>query len=346
MSELWPIGLRDCLRFRGSTLKLGKLAPESQRQAFRCRDRMTVVGVSGGRTSAMMAALTVPYGECLLSFQNTGLEHPGTYDFLQELEGALHVPITWLEYVKPARKGAPPREARFRYVDYKTADRSGGPFEQLLEALAEYRETKGEPPVAPWARSRICTAYLKIRTQERWEQTLRLRDRPVRFAGLRADEPERVARLKPPSRAPLSDAGITKNDVLAFWKNQAFDLGVEENQGNCTGCFLKDQGDLARVMNEPESQSHVWERMEARYPMFGGAGFRGYAALRSEGPIRVKVEADLKAGTTPENDGSVTAYRFKFIVIGERKRLAGLKAEFSCNCEGAETIAGFEADDE
>lgn len=339
----WPEGLRDCLRFTGSTLKLSKWAPESRRQAFKSpSDRGVIVGVSGGRTSAMMAALTVPYGECMLSFQNTGLEHPGTYDFLRELEQALRVVITWLEFVKPAKKGAPPREARFRVVNYKTADRSGGPFEQMLETLAEYRETKGLAPVAPWARSRICTAYLKIRTQERWEQTLHYRYPPVRLVGLRADEPERVAKMKAPARAPLSEAGITKNDVLLFWKQQSFDLGIEENQGNCTGCFLKDQGDLARVMGQPESLAHIWERMEAKYPSFGGANFRGYASLRAEGPIRLKIEASLKAGSTPENDGSVTPYRFKFIVIGERKRLAGLTPAFSCNCEGAETIAALD----
>ncbi len=326
-------------------LKLGKWA--SLRPFFRTPGPV-VVGVSGGRTSALMAALTVGWGEAHLCFQNTGLEHPGTYDFLNELAGALGQRITWLEYVKPERKGAPPREARFREVDYKTADRSGGPFEQLMEALAEYRETKGEKPIAPWARSRICTAYLKIRTQDRWEKTLGYGSPLPKFAGLRADEPARVARLMktPLTSAPLSAAGITKNDVLVFWKMQSFDLGIREEQGNCTGCFLKDQSDLARVMAEPESLAHVWERMEEKYHSFGGANFHGYAELRAEKPQRLRIEAALRAGETPVNDGSMTPRRFHFVVIQERKRLEGLKPAFSCNCEGAETIAELEGEEE
>lgn len=341
--ELIGMGLlsRSSLRHYESKLKLGKWAALTPH--FRTKGPV-LVGVSGGRTSAMMAALTVGWGEAFLCFQNTGLEHPGTYDFLKELEGALGQKITWLEYVKPERKGAPPREARFRVVDYKTADRSGGPFEQMMEALAEFREAKGEAPVAPWARSRICTAYLKMRTQDRWERTLGYAKPIPKFAGLRADEPERVERLKktPISSAPLAAAGITKTDVLAFWKMQSFDLGIREEQGNCTGCFLKDQSDLARVMNEPESLLSVWDRMERRYDSFGGANFMGYAKLASEAPLRSKIESALKAGQTPINDGSMEPRRFHFVVIQERKRLEGKRPSFSCNCEGAETLAALE----
>lgn len=332
---------RKSLRHEGSSLKLGRWAGLA---SFFRTDAPVIVGVSGGRTSAMMAALTVGWGEAHLCFQNTGLEHPGTYDFLRELGHALGQPITWLEYVKPERRGAPPRDARFRVVNYATADRSGGPFEQMMEALAEYRETKGEEPVAPWARSRICTAYLKIRTQDRWEQTLGYRAPLVKFAGLRADEPERVERLRKTKNtlAPLAEAGITKSDVLAFWKCQGFDLGIREDQGNCTGCFLKDQSDLARVLNEPESQIGVWERMASKYDSFGGSRFFGYAELAAEGPQRLRIEAALRTGTQPVNDGSMDPRRFHFVVIQERKRLAGKKPAFSCNCEGAETIAELE----
>lgn len=63
-------------------------------------------GISGGRTSAMMAALLGP--EVTLCFENTGREHPKTYDFLHELDGALGGRIVWLEFRKPRIKGAPP----------------------------------------------------------------------------------------------------------------------------------------------------------------------------------------------------------------------------------------------
>lgn len=329
--------------FKKSGIKLGKW--DSLREHFKTEGPV-VVGTSGGRTSAMMAALTVGWGKALLTFQNTGVEHPGTYDFLHELEKALGQPIVWLEYVKPKQKGGRPSTSSFRIVDYKTADRSGGPFEAMMETLAEFRATKGLGPISPWPRSRLCTAYMKLRVQTQWLASLGLEGKVPRFAGLRADEPERVARLQkqPGAFAPLASAGITKNDVLAFWKMQSFDLGIREEQGNCTGCFLKDQSDLARVMTEPTSLLPFWEGLEVKYPMFGGRDFRGYKSLASEAPLRLQIEAALKAGTEPVNDGSMEPRRFKFVVIQERKRIQGLKPSFSCNCEGAETIAAMDDD--
>lgn len=331
----------------------------------------------------------------LLSFQNTGLEHPGTYDFLAELGSALRTRaldpgrwasthhlfagrdrpvvgaisggrtsammgalmggghLTWLEYRPPLRRGAPPKEARVAVVDYKTADRSGGPFEALLEALNAFRDVKGRPPIAPWWRGRLCTAYLKFKTQTAWLKSRRWK-RYETFVGLRADEPERVERLKKSrdfgkdktARAPLCDAGIVKADVMEFWSGQPFDLGIREDQGNCTACFLKDEADLARVLQEPETQAEIWERMAARWPRFGGRKFRGYAALREEGPIRLWIEEELRAGRTPRWDGQLEANRFRLVVIQERRRLRNQKTPFSCACEGAETLAGMDEEAE
>lgn len=122
------------------------------------------------------------------------------------------------------------------------------------------------------------------------------------FVGLRADEPNRVAKLAPRStqretfRMPLAAAGITKADVLAFWGAQDFDLDIEERQGNCTGCFLKSEGDLARVLAEPETDAAWWVRMAERYPNFGGKRFPGYAQLRREAPVRLAIESAFRGG--------------------------------------------------
>ena len=66
--------------------------------------------------------------------------------------------------------------------------------------------------------------------------------------GLRADEPGRVreARRRTKSRKdawdavlPLADANVTQRDVLTFWREQDFDLGLKNFEGNCDGCFQK-----------------------------------------------------------------------------------------------------------
>jgi hypothetical protein len=226
-------------------------------------------------------------------------------------------------------------------VNYRTADRSGAPFSDFLEALAEYRATKGEPPIAPWVRQRICTSYLKHKVKEHYITSLGI-DAYDNLVGLRADEPERVHRLKAADtqakvfRTPLATAWIVKADVLAFWKRQAFDLQIEENQGNCTGCFLEDQSDLARVLQEPATDAAWWASLEAKYDRFGGRDFVGYDALRAEGATRLAIEAALRAGRDPVDDKTLSARRFRLVVIQERKRLRGENAGFACMCEASQ----------
>jgi 3'-phosphoadenosine 5'-phosphosulfate sulfotransferase (PAPS reductase)/FAD synthetase len=329
-------------------LRLGEY--ERFRQQFATvPGRPRIAGISGGRTSALMAALLDE--QATLCFQNTGKEHAETYVFLAKLEEALERPITWLEFRKPAKKGARPCEARFEIVNFRTANRTGKPFEDMLETLAEFRATKDKGPIAPWWRSRVCTVYMKTRLQRAWTQEMGFTtwDECV---GLRADEPSRVAKLQVgvprviKRMAPLSDAGINKADVDRFWKSQDFDLAIEPFEGNCTGCFLKDQSDLSRAMAASPVDLRWWAKQEARWPQFGGKNFYGYKALAAEAPIRAQIEQRLRAAEAPENDGSVTPERFKLVVVQERKRLAGQLAAFSCSCEGADTMAELDEDEE
>lgn len=296
----------------------------------------SVAGISGGRTSAMMAALLDP--RVILTFQNTGREINRTLDYLNELDLALGKRIVWLEFRPPIRKGAPPREFTFAIVDYKTADRSGGPFEAFMQALADYRATKGLPPVTPWARQRLCTSYMKQKVQEHYVDSLGL-DPLDSYVGLRADEPGRVHRMVARNtqsvtfRTPLYTAGITKADVMEFWSKQAFDLNLPEHLGNCVGCFLKDQADLSRAMSHPEADAPWWIAMENRYKDFGGRNFAGYAQLTREGPVRMQIESALRRGDEPANDGTLHPKRFRLVVLQERRRIADGPTPFSCSCE-------------
>lgn len=329
-------------------LQLGKYA-RMRDQFASVPGRPRVAGISGGRTSGLMAALLDE--KALLCFQNTGKEHAETYVFLMKLEDALERRITWLEFRKPAKRGGRPCESRFEIVNFKTANRTGRPFEEMLETLAEFRATKNKGPIAPWWRSRVCTVYMKTRLQRAWTESMGFTSWDE-CVGLRADEPSRVAKLQVgvpraiQRMAPLSDAGITKEDVNAFWRTQAFDLNIEPFEGNCTGCFLKDQSDLARAMAADPDDQRWWVAMEQTWPQFGGKNFYGYAALAAEAPVRLQIEQALRDRAVPENDGSLTPERFRLVVIQERKRLAGELAAFSCNCEGADAMAELDEDQE
>lgn len=329
---------------------------EHLKLAFRI-DGTAFAGISGGRTSGMMAALLDP-GVTLL-FENTGREHKGTYEFLRNLDDALGKRIVWLEYVKPKTKGAAPKEAQFRIVDYDTADRSGGPFLAFMETLTEYRAMhKGLPPTVPWPGARLCTAQMKHKTGERYIKSLGIKEYTM-AVGLRADEPTRISSLMRQASqdrdfvCPLFDAKIIKADVMSFWSQQSFDLNIQEYQGNCDGCFLKDQADLSRALGEM-SDPEFWFLLEMTYPRFGGTEFAGYRRLRGEYELRLelsdlltawirngsqKKEIEARALLAFDDAKTQSAFgtpkRFLNVIRQEYRRcVEGTKA-ISCSCEAS-----------
>jgi hypothetical protein len=88
--------------------------------------------------------------------------------------------------------------------------------------------------------------------------------------GLRADEMSRVKRALGPQRdrwtnaTPLATAGVTKSDVLGFWRAQPFDLRVAGPwEGNCDGCFLKSRASIMRMLRDHSDRMKWWADMEA-----------------------------------------------------------------------------------
>lgn len=205
-----------------------------------------VVAFSGGRTSAFMlrrildAKGGVLPERSFVIFANTGLEHPGTLRFVQEVALNWGVDIHWLEY-------RPPRH--FVRVDYDSAARNGEPFSALIA-------TKN---ALPNGRMRFCTQELKIRTIQRYCREVLMLTEWQDIVGLRFDEPRRVSNLAnwPGERdvyAPMFHAQHTNDDVMAYWKSSPFDLVIPSWAGNCVGCFQKRESTLRQVaISEPQS---------------------------------------------------------------------------------------------
>ncbi len=300
----------------------------------------TFAGISGGRTSAVIAACSDP--RITLLFENTGREKSATYDYLEELDIALGRRIIWLEYRKPLVYGDEPKHARFEVVSYKTANRTGQPFIDFMETLAEYRAIhKGLSPTSPWKKARICTAQMKHKTGERYIASLGIKEFMM-FVGLRADEPDRVSDLmrqetnKISFRCPLFDLGIEKAQVLKFWAQQPFDLKLEAYQGNCDGCWLKDQASLSRIMNEiPDPE--FWYAMEEKYPRFGGAYRRSYRFLANEFDVRKAIEQKLIANKPTDEFISKfqTKRRYLAVLKEEKDRIQYGPENISCACESS-----------
>lgn len=232
-----------------------------------------VVSFSGGRTSAFMLrnildahAGSLP-SDVHVCFQNTGLEHPATYAFIERVGREWRVPITWLEYCTVDGKHA------FKSVTPSTASRRGDPFTALI-LKKQYLPN----PV-----TRFCTVELKIRTLRRFVVSLGWDDY-TNCIGLRADEPRRVAKMRGDVKAedvrmPIAEAGHTIKDVLSFWSASPFDLelpGGTNAWGNCMGCFLKGPHKLQRLMAEDPDKFTWWEEAEkmALNTASSGARFR------------------------------------------------------------------------
>lgn len=251
-----------------------------------------VLSVSFGRSSMrMLRGVLDAHGGRLppdvhALFTNTGEEAPGTLDFGDECASRWDVDITWAE----RRRHAP---GRFVEVTYETASRAGEPFDELID----------ERRAVPNAFMRFCTQELKIEVMRRYMRAQGY-THWTNVVGLRADEARRVASLRAHPEdewdiaCPLYDAGVTKADVVAFWKAQPFDLGIEPWDGNCTDCFLKS---VAQRYRRAEDHPEVTARWAAREVRTGRTFRKGetYAQLLAD----TKAQLRLHLRTVVEEEG-------------------------------------------
>lgn len=224
-------------------------------------DRPAVIQFSGGRTSGYMLKQILDANNGLpnnayVLFQNTGREFHQTLDFVKECSDRWNVHITWLEYRNTQEK--------FEIVGYNSASRNGEPFETLIS------KRKYLPNVV----TRYCSDVLKYRTAKNYLKSLGFKSW-YSVIGFRADEAGRVERIlgrKHPRETilvPLFYANVTKKEVSNFWNNSNFDLNLlnvkgKTPLGNCDGCFLKSEKNLARLCREHPDKAKWWIEQEKK----------------------------------------------------------------------------------
>ena len=62
---------------------------------------------------------------------------------------------------------------------------------------------------------------------------------------------------------------MDKQDVLEWWSEQAFDLEIEEHQGNCRWCWKKSLNKHMHIIDETPEVYDFPRRMEHLYPLVG-----------------------------------------------------------------------------
>jgi 3'-phosphoadenosine 5'-phosphosulfate sulfotransferase (PAPS reductase)/FAD synthetase len=217
-----------------------------------------LVSFSGGRTSAFMLyeILRAHDGklpdDVVVAFANTGKEREETLRFVHECGSRWGVHIYWLEW----RKDKPV----FEIVGFNSAARNGEPFAALVESKS----------YLPNWQARFCTQNLKIEVLNALAASFGwVSGEYAEVIGLRYDEGHRI--LKGMANAekygrrclyPLSKARVSKRDVMAFWRAQDFDLGLEPWEGNCDLCFLKGRGLRKRIIRDDPSRADWWAEQE------------------------------------------------------------------------------------
>lgn len=161
----------------------------------------------------------------------------------------------------------------------------------------------------------------------------------VSLLGLRADERRRIDRVlsrtllaegaggrlcsirtQPPGERPyfpLDDAGITADDVTAFWRRREFNLQTPPSGSNCVFCFMKGTETLRQAGQEDDPQRVVgapsdiawWADIERRYrreaPARNGDGVSKFGFLGVAGPSFAEVASGTVARRSRYATGTV-----------------------------------------
>jgi len=260
-------------------------------------DLPAVVSFSGGRTSGFMLRQILdahggqPEG-LHVCFQNTGLEHAGTYAFVERVAKEWDVDIVWLEYGLNDKN-----RPRYQVVTPATASRDGTPFDTMIAKKSMLSHPK----------MRLCTANLKMLVLEQYMSVQVRGEVWVNASGLRADEPKRALdaldKNSPDNKShnpmiehevPLYRAGVTTADVAAFWAASPFDLDLPlpgNLAGNCVGCYLKGRPLLELLMVEMPEYFDWWVDAERRIKTKAEA----WATFRSDRPSYAAMMKTAKA---------------------------------------------------
>lgn len=262
-------------------MKQIKLDLGQQKTYTPCKDTTLIISFSGGRTSGYLTYEMLKqkdqWKDIIVIFANTGQEHEKTLEFINKCDQNFGFNTVWVEAVHTQEKGV---GVTHKIVDYKTASRTGEPFENAIKKFG-----------LPFTKSPHCTRELKNYPINSYIKSLGFTKKDYRIAiGIRADEDRRAnVNNKQNFIFPLLDTNTDKQDVLSWWEEQDFDLEIPEHFGNCVWCWKKSYKKLMTIMHEEPGAFDFPERMERLYSRNGAVAnklqkdikiFRGWKSVQ------------------------------------------------------------------
>jgi len=252
-----------------------------------------VVSFSGGRTSGYMVHLFEEakrrYGvKVEYIFNDTGAEHPKTYEFIRNVVSHYNINLTCLRVVTNKEKGI---GSSFKIIPLSECKPDLVPFKEVCEAYN-----------TPSVKAATCTREMKLVPSQKYLKEKYKNDYTT-WLGIRLDEPNRLKNIdiqrelfidenkkkkrktkyKVKYLAEISE--FEKQDVLNFWANQPFDLDLEEHLGNCVFCVKKginkialatrDEPKLAKQFSSMIASDSIKDRVSKKGVVDKNAMYRG-----------------------------------------------------------------------
>lgn len=209
-----------------------------------------VISFSGGRTSAYMTLEVLkmhPNAEVI--YMDTGAEHPKTYEFIRNFSREFNIKITCLRVVPSAKM----RKAST--YEHLTVDEIGPDLKPWKRMLRKYGH--------PYVGGAFCTDRMKTVPFTKYCDAWYGRGNYDRWLGIRIDEQARLQNRQKGFHYLADISDFEKQDVLDWWSEQSFDLGIQEHLGNCVFCIKKSLQKVAlAVKDEPELAQEFWKMIQ------------------------------------------------------------------------------------
>lgn len=207
-----------------------------------------VISFSGGRTSAYMVSEVLKINpNAHIIFMDTGAEHPATYQFIRDIVAHWKINLTCLRAWPNEKMGKP---GMYEIVDLSRIGPDLEPWKRMLNKYGH-----------PYVGGAFCTDRMKTVPFTKYCQDVFGKGNYTTWLGIRTDEPKRLkARDGFRYLADISD--FEKQDVLYWWEEQPFDLGIQEHLGNCVFCIKKSLQKVAlAAKDEPELAGQFLEML-------------------------------------------------------------------------------------